>query len=320
MIVDAHAHIFDAIRGRIGSGSIRPLPRGQLRMGDGMVTRFLPPLMDEMRFTPEMLLEYMDQAGVASAVLLQGPFYGDMNEYVLQAMRRWPKRFIGAAYLDLWSERPREDFHRVANEMGFRIVKLELSEATGLAGLHPGLRLDDPQLNWFWEQAQERQIVVVLDLGPASGTAYQTDCVDRLAETHEGLRIVIAHLAQPQLNGRGDRKLDQLWQEQGLLARRPNVWMDLASLPNYAAMAGEEYPYPTAREYLRRALALVGVEKILWGSDIPATLLHNTYPQLLGFLTRNCDFLSRSDMAKILGENAIRAFSLKDLHDDAELV
>src|SRR5258706_15136743 len=101
MIVDAHVHIFDAMRGRIGSGLVEPLTGGKVRMGNGQAIQFLPPIADEVRFTPEMLLEFMDLAGVDRAVLLQGPFYGDMNEYVLQAVRRWPRRLIGAAYLDL---------------------------------------------------------------------------------------------------------------------------------------------------------------------------------------------------------------------------
>ncbi len=277
-------------------------------MGNGQAIQFLPPIANDLRFTPEMLLEYMDHAGVDRAVLLQGPFYGDMNEYVLQAVRRWPQRLIGAAYLDLWSEHPREDFRRIVDQMGFRVVKLELSESTGLAGLHPGLRLDDPQLNWFWEESQQRGIVVILDLGNAGGKAYQTRSVDRLVKTYAGLKIVIAHLAQPPLKTPTDKHLDILWQEQVLLARHPTVWLDLASLPNYAVTAGEDYPYPMARQYLRRALELVGVEKFLWGSDIPGTLLNNTYPQLLSFLTRHCDFLSRSDMAKIVGENAMRVY------------
>ncbi len=39
---------------------------------------------------------YMDQAGVDRAVLLQGPFYGDMDDYVRQAVKRWPDRLAGA--------------------------------------------------------------------------------------------------------------------------------------------------------------------------------------------------------------------------------
>ena len=56
-------------------------------MGDGARIDFFPPVAGEIRFAPETLLTYMDQAGVDKAVLLQGPFYGDMNEYVLHATR-----------------------------------------------------------------------------------------------------------------------------------------------------------------------------------------------------------------------------------------
>ena len=307
MIIDAHVHVFDAMRGKIGSGSIQPLPGGKLRFGNGQVIPFFPPIASRIQFTPEMLLESMDQAGVDRAVLLQGPFYGDMNEYVLQAVRRWPTRLTGAAYLDLWSEHPQEDFHRVVDPMGFRIVKLELSEATGLAGLHPSLRLDDPRLDWFWNEANRRALVVTLDLGPIGGKAYQTEAVAKISSSCPSAKIVIAHLCQPPLQKLGDETSENLWQEQVRLARQPNVWLDLASLPNYAAAAREDYPYPSALRYLRQAIRLVGSDKILWGSDIPGTLLHNTYPQLMGFFAHH-NFLSPTDLARILGQNAMTVY------------
>jgi len=314
MIVDAHAHIFDAIKGRIGSGQIKPLSNGGLRLGDGKVVQLLPHASGELQFTAEMLLNFMDESGVDRAILLQGPFYGDMNDYVLHAMQRWPDRFVGAAYLDLWAENPRENFHRVIDQMGFRIVKFELSESTGLAGLHPELRLDDPHLEWFWESVHRKQIVVVLDLGHVGGKAYQTQSIDRIARMYPGLRIVIAHLAQPPINQPNNNTLQQLWQEQILLARHPTVWLDLASLPNYAIAAGENDPYPGAIESIRRAVALVGPEKLLWGSDIPGVLVNSTYPQLKDYLNA-CDFLSWSDRDGIFGNNAARAFSLGKIHD-----
>src|SRR5688572_15793784 len=82
MIVDAHAHIFDARRGRHSLGIAH----------------------NEYQFAPEALLAHLDAAGVDRAVLLQGPYYGNMNEYVSEAVERWPERFVGAAYLDPWGD------------------------------------------------------------------------------------------------------------------------------------------------------------------------------------------------------------------------
>ncbi len=305
MIIDAHAHIYDRMRGSIGSGPIEPLRWGKVRLGDGQVTRILPPVADEISFSPGVLLEYMDDADVDRAVLLQGSFYGEMNDYVQQAVRRWPQRFVGAAFLDLWLPDAQAQFHHLVDKLEYRILKFELSEATGLSGLHPDLTLDDHQVEWFWQEADCRDLVVTLDLGAVGGRAYQTAALRKILDKHPDLKVVIAHLAQPPLGTPHDQQLDAMWQEQLLLGQRPSVWFDLASLPNYAGQ--EDYPYPSACRAIGRAVELIGANKLLWGTDIPGLLPRANYLELRSYLT-HCDFLCPADLAKILGDNAARVY------------
>lgn len=290
------------VKGRTGTGLTRALAFGKVQWGDRQVIRLLPPMSHITSFPAEALLENMDWAGVDKAVLLQGPFYGEMNDYIWQAIKKWPDRFIGAGYVDPRSRNAAETFRCVTDEYGFRLIKLELSEATGLVGLYPDLRLDEEALGWIWEEMQKREIVLTLDLGTVGSKSYQTAGVREIVARHPRLKIVIAHLAQPPMSKRHNDQLDQLWQEQVRLAHHPNVWLDLAALPAYAAF--EDFPFATACEYLRRAVEMVGVEKILWGTDVPGLLIHATYPQLQSFVTRHCDFLSSNDLYKIMGGNA----------------
>lgn len=306
MVIDAHAHIWSEVRGRTGTGPTCSLAYGKVQLGDGQVIRLLPPLNPTTCFPPEVLLENMDWAGVDKAVLLQGPFYGEANEYVWQAVKKWPDRFIGAGCFDLRSHGAPETFRRITDEFGFRTIKLELSEAAGLVGLYPDLRIDEESMAWFWEEAEDRGLVVTLDLGAVGSRSYQTQAVRNTMDRHPSLRIVIAHLAQPPIDKGHDEHLDRLWQDQVLLARNPNLWFDLSSLPAY--WNTEDYPYPTARQYLRRAVEVVGAEKIMWGTDVPGLLTSATYPQLLGFVARHCDFLSSGDLEKVLGGNAWRVY------------
>lgn len=306
LIIDAHAHIFDRVRGLIGTGITESLPFGKARCANDEIIRLMPPLAVETSFPPQVLLEYMDLAGVDKAVLLQAPFYGDMNDYVHQAVKHWPDRFIGTAYFDPWSEDAPKTFGHVTDQLGFRVIKIELSESTGLSGLHPEARLDDQELEWFWEESERRALVVTLDLGSIGGRAYQTQALRNILSRHPGLKIVIAHLGQPPVRARRDEQLNRLWRDQILLARHPGVWLDLASLPAY--VGDEDYPFPSACYFLRQATELVGSDKLLWGSDIPGLLNHATYSQLIGFVARHCDFLSESDRAKILGGNALQMY------------
>ena len=143
MLIDAHAHIFPQVCGLVAAGPTRGLGYGRIAIGDRELQLF-PPYGEKTRFTPEMLLTNMDWAGVERAVLLQGTFYGPCNEYVLEALERYPNRLIGAAYLDPWSPNSQDQFELLATQPGFRALKLECSVETGLCGLHPQARLNDP--------------------------------------------------------------------------------------------------------------------------------------------------------------------------------
>ena len=302
MIIDAHAHIMSELRGLTGRGPTRSLAYGKVQYGD-QVIQLLPPLMEKTSFPPEALLANMDWAGVDKAVLLQGPFYGEANDYVARAVRQWPDRFIGAGHVDPCADNAREMFRRCVEEHGFTILKFEMSVSTGLVGLHPDLRLDGEAMAWIWEEAERRGLVITLDLGAVGSASYQTEAVRTVMERHPHVKIVICHLAQPPISQKDDSRLDRLWQEQLRLATHPNLWFDLSALPAYAS-AIEDYPYPSAQACIRRAVEMVGVDKLMWGTDAPGLLGVATYPQLLSYFVHRCDFLSEIDMKKILGENA----------------
>jgi len=305
VIVDAHVHIFERIRGLTEAGVTESLSFGKVRWG-GKVIRSLPPLAVDTRFPPEVLLEYMDWAGVDKAVILQGPFYGEANLYVRRAVKRWPDRFLGVAYFDPWSKKAPDGLSYLAEELGFNAIKLELREDTGFAGLHPDLRIDDARIEWMWQEVEQRGLVTVLDLGPIGSRGYQTEAVKKVLGNHPALTVVMAHLCYPPVNAQKDEQLNRLWQDQVLLARHPRVWLDLASLP--VLDKDEDFPYPSACEFIRQAAELVGSDKLLWGTDIPSLLTAATYPQLLRFVEQYCDFLSDVDRNRILGDNALRVY------------
>ena len=305
MIIDAHAHIFPEVRGTTGRGTTRGPGYGRIAVGDEE-TQLLPPYNEKTVFTPEMLIANMDWAGVDKAVLLQGPFYGECNSYVLEALNRYPDRLGGAAYFDPWDTDNRQEFEILTASSGFRVVKLECSEPTGLCGLHPNARLDMPEIAWLWDELEQRELVLTLDLGGIGSRSYQTSAVRAIAEEHPDLRIVIAHLGQPNPSAEAEAERWSLWQEQIDLGQLPNVWFDTAALPAY--LPDEDFPYPTAERYLHLALERIGPSKILWGTDLPGLLRHLNYPQLVKLAKLHTQLLSPDEQVMILGENAMSVY------------
>ncbi|MCL5985222.1 MAG: amidohydrolase [Actinobacteria bacterium] len=304
-IVDAHTHIFNKIKGMIRSSRIKSLSYGNICL-DNEIIRYMQPLAKNISFPVEMLLEYMDWAEIDKAVLLQGIFYGDMNDYVKRAVQRWPKRFIGTAYIDPWSKNGHKKFKCVTEENVFKAVKIDFSTETGLLRLYKDVRLNDDQIEWFWRESARREIVITLDLGYVDTRSYQTEEILDILSNFSDLKIVIAHLGHPPIKQENNIQIMQKWEKQVLLALNPNVWLDMAALPAY--VPDEDYPYPSACRLLQIAIELVGPEKIMWGSDIPGLLINATYHQLINFVTKHCNFLSQGDIAKIMGINALKVY------------
>ncbi len=305
MVIDVHTHIVRRLHGRTGAGRSRSLSYGQAQIGAGAPFQHVPPFRRATTFPPEVLIAQMDWAGVDRAVLLQGSFHGEANDYVAAAVARYPGRFIGAAFVDPRAPDAQASFARLTGAQGFGVLKLELSVATGFLGLHPDLRLDEPGLAWLWTAAERQGVIVVLDLGAIGAASYQTSAVENIVAQHPALPVVIAHLAQPPLAAPDDAERNALWTAQIALGRHPNVWFDLAALPAYAP---EDYPFPTALRYIARAVELIGTDRLMWGSDVPGLLWQATYPQLQTYLTHHSPFLTDEQRAGLMGGHAEQLF------------
>ncbi len=306
MIIDAHVHIFARMTGRLARGTVRGVTYGRVRIGRGRPFQAFPPTERSVRSTPETLLALLDWAGVDKAVLLQNNFYGDHNTEVARAAERWPDRFLPAMYLDPWLPGARKVFARFADNRGFHIVKLATDDRLGLFALHPRASLRDECCAWLWPEMERRGMVLTLDLGAIGSRSYETAAVEHIAARHPRLRIVICHLAQPTKRLAHDPAQRQLWRQQVLLARRDNVWLDLSALPHKCD--GEPYPWLSSGHWIRRALALLGPHKLLWGSDAPGLLTAGTYPQLLTQMDVHLARCSSAQRCAILGRNAERVY------------
>lgn len=307
MIIDVHCHIFPKLHGEVAAGYTRGLENGYVRIGNEQI-QFLPPFVEKITHTPEMLIAEMDCVGLDKAILLQGNFFGNHNDYLLEAVHRYPDRLIGAAYFDPWALDSHRSFEIILGSNCFPAVKLECSMPTGLFGIHPEASLDQPEIRWLWERLELENMVLVLDLGSVGSRSYQTNSVMSIAKDYPSLKIVIAHLGQPSLKVESDPKLWQLWEEQIDLGLLPNVWFDTASLPAY--VVNEGYPYPSAIRYVRIAIDRIGPSKIMWGSDVPTFFVHTTYAQMVRQAELSVEYLPAEERDLVLGGNAAEVYQL----------
>ena len=285
MIVDCHVHVAAQL-----TGFWEPLRFGKVR-DRGQVRQVFPPSFDPPASLPEMLIGYMDQVGVDRAHLVQHHLYGDQNSVVLDAIQRWPDRFVGFAYLGPLDQPDATTRLKRLIDGGMTGLKVEVGSTRRL---RPSFRFDGLAESRVWSTLNVLGRPLVLDLN--GGTAEDTGAVRRLVERYPRIQVTICHVGGPD---------DEEWQERALLARHPRVWTDLAALPIFFNPE-EEYPYPKCRERVRWAVEHLGADKVMWGTDYPSLLNRGTYLQLLDFVRRHCDFLSPAERAAILGQNAVR--------------
>lgn len=297
-IIDSHAHVAQYICGFTSRGELRAAGGGKAQYSTGETFQMFPAELGDIGVEPESLIKVMDENGVEKAVLLQGNWLGFQNEYTYAAIKKYPKRFVGAATYDPFCVNVDEIRKRLFKELGFKAVKFELSNGSGLM-VNRVVDLDGEVMNGCYAHARENNLTVVLDIGRPRNTCWQVDAVARAVAKYPQINFVICHLLAPQ---RQDNALLESALEK--LAQK-NVYFDLAALPRN--QRPEEYPYPTAVKHLQSAKKIVGADKLLFGTDIPCTLVHDSYANLVNYITDSGVF-TESELQDVFYNNADRVY------------
>ena len=288
MIIDSHTHIAPKF-----TGFWRPIEYGKLE-DEGEVAQVLPPSFHPPASHPEVLLAYMDDAGVDRAVLVQHNMYGDQNAAVINAVKRWPDRFVGFAFLGPLDQQDAPDQLERLIDAGMFGLKVEVGSTRRM---RRSFRFDGENEWRIWDRLNRLKRVMAIDL--IASPLEDVIAIRKLIDEFENINIINCHVGGA--SGEG-------WEERALLSTHPRIWADIAAIPNLVNRP-EEYPFPTAQEFLRWTVENIGGEKIFWGTDYPPVLTKATYRQLKDYIN-HCDFLTPAQLSGILGGNAERFLRL----------
>ena len=115
------------------------------------------------------------------------------------------------------------------------------------------------------------------------------------------LKIAIGHFGMVTRPG---------WLSQIKLARHEHVYIESGGIT--WLFNDEFYPFPSAVRAIKEAAELVGMEKLMWGSDYPRTITAITYKMSYDFIEKTKE-LSDNDKRLFLGENARQFFGFGEL-------
>lgn len=199
-----------------------------------------------------------------------------INDETASSVAAYPGLFIGFCHVN--PEHPAEfsvaEIERCVLERGFRGVKLEATVVARDARLDPIMeaarRLGVPVLHHAWYQT----------VGAPEGESTPADIAD-LASRFPDVPIIMAHLGGARVRG--------------VLDIRPhgNVSVDTSG----------SQPMGELVEY---AVATIGADRIVYGSDVPGRDFSAQLGRILGAR------ISNADRRKILAENAARILGLRE--------
>ena len=283
-IIDAHAHLWLRQDTVVDGLPVRTLENGRSFFLNE-VRQMLPPFMIDGKNTAEVFLSNMDYAQVSAAVITQEYIDGIQNDYLSEVASRYPDRFLVCGMCEF----RRPGFLNQAKELiskGFKAIKIPAQRLLLKDGR---VMLNSEEMMQLFHLMEEHNIILSIDL--ADG-AEQVPEMEEIIQECPHLKIAIGHFG---MVTRPD------WKEQILLARHPNVMVESGGIT--WLFNDEFYPFKGAVKAIREAADLVGMEKLMWGSDYPRTITAITYKMSYDFIVKSSE-LTESEKHLFLGENA----------------
>lgn len=289
-----HMHLIRVICGIGSEGELAPLGKGRAVYASGKEIQLFPEIYGDMGVTPETLLRVLEENEVEMGVILQGNYAGFQNLYAYEAAKKYPKRIISAGTYDPFFRNKDKIIHHLFEELGIKLIKMEVSNGSGLMANHPTVDLNGSVMHEVYQMAQKHKLLFFIDIGRPGNNCYQVEALSQAIQQYPDLTFVICHLTAPQHN-----QMDILEKNMHIL-NLSNVYFDIASLPNNTK---QPYPFYEAQSYIRRAIDILGKEKILWGSDFPNAMNYCSYKEAYSYLEESSLF-TQEEKEFILYKNA----------------
>lgn len=220
---------------------------------------------------------------------MYAPFCGILvpNNYIAEYLKRDPDRLIGFMSVDPGDKNCIEEIERSKKDLGLKGIKL----GPMYQDFHPS----DRKLAYpVYEKAQELNLPIIFHMGTTSIRETRLRytlpiSIEDIAHDFPNLKMVIAHLGSP-------------WEADTivLIRKQPNVYADIAAL----------YYRPWQfYNSLRLATEYKVMDKLLFGSDFPATTVEDTIKGLFDI----CDLADRAKLPPIQREDVLAIINRNSL-------
>lgn len=256
----------------------------------------VPPFMIDGVNSAEVFLSNMNYAQVGGAVVVQEFIDGIQNDYLAKVKSDYPERFFVFGMCDYF----KPGFYDTAASLidsGFKGIaipghRLILSDGR--------VNLNSPEMMKMFHLMEDKGVILSLCLAENN---LQNGEIKEVIEECPRLKIAIGHFGMVTAPG---------WEDQIKLALNDNVMIESGGIT--WLFNKEFYPFNGAVRAIREAIDMVGVDKLMWGSDYPRTITAITYKMSYDFILKTNDLTDR-EKRLFLGENAEKFYGFNNLPD-----
>lgn len=292
-IIDAHSHLWLRQDTSWNGMPIRTLKNGRSFFLKEEV-QMIPPFMIDGVNSAEIFLSNMDYARVGGAVVVQEFIDGLQNDYLEEVKNKFPERFFVFGMCDYFNDGFLKEAQKLKNR-GFKGIAI------------PGHRLlldnrrvplNSPEMMEMFRFMEAENMILSLCLAE---TNVQLGEIKEVIEEFPDLKIAIGHFGMVTTLG---------WKDQIRLALNKNVMIESGGIT--WLFNSEFYPFNGAVKAIKEAIDMVGVEKLMWGSDYPRTITAITYKMSYDFICKTVE-LTDTEKRMFLGENAAGFYGFGEL-------
>jgi L-fuconolactonase len=244
-------------------------------------------------FSPEDLAPLIDQAGVASTVLVQAAPTVAETHYLLGLADRtpWVAAVVGWVALD---------------QIGVVDVLDELAAHATFRGVRPMIQ-DVPVDDWMLGDTFGAGLEALIERDLCFDALVLPRHLSRLftlLEHHPDLRVVVDHGAKPEIRvGR----FDDWAADMASIAKETSAFCKLSGL---VTEAGPRWQPEDLRPYVDHLIECFGHERLMWGSDWPVVELAGGFDRWRAATGELLAGLNNEERAAILGTTARRFYRI----------
>ena len=233
-------------------------------------------------YTKDDLLKEMDEGGVDASLLHPPMWDPNGNEIAIEAVSEHPDRLAVLGFFDVTRPENRSlltEWKSQPGMLGLRFAFLRKGQENWLT---------DGAMDWVWPAAERAGLPIGL-LVPK-----KLNIVQKVAERHPGLKLLIDHMARVRhtMDDSGFADLDELL----ALSKYPNVAIKATGSPSYSS---DSYPYRNIHKYLQRIFDAFGPDRMFWGTDI--TRMPCTMRECVTMFTEEMPWLKGRDLELVMG-------------------